>query len=128
MTPYDEIIDVFHSMFQSTEELPESLERQFLLNAISEYELELTPLNFDKITLDFKSPLTYPQIQILGMLMYKNYLGRYLDRVLKLNNVIGRDIQLTGLANTKAQVNRAYEGLCEEIGIKMSKMKEIKFD
>nr|WP_276532214.1 hypothetical protein [Bacillus licheniformis] len=115
-------------MFQSTEELPESLERQFLLNAISEYELELTPLNFDKITLDFKSPLTYPQIQILGMLMYKNYLGRYLDRVLKLNNVIGRDIQLTGLANTKAQVNRAYEGLCEEIGIKMSKMKEIKFD
>ncbi len=47
--------------------------------------------------------------------MYKDYLGRYRDRALKLNNIVGRDIQLTGLSNTKAQVNRSYEDLVDEI-------------
>ncbi|XYR59858.1 hypothetical protein ACS4RT_13435 [Bacillus amyloliquefaciens] len=60
--------------------------------------------------------------------MYKGYLGRYRDRALKLNNVVGRDIQLTGLANTKAQVNRAYEDLIDDIEKKLSKLKMNNFD
>ncbi|WP_257474755.1 hypothetical protein [Bacillus velezensis] len=60
--------------------------------------------------------------------MYKDYLGRYRDRALKLNNIVGRDIQLTGLSNTKAQVNRSYEDLVDEIEKKMSKLKVNNFD
>ncbi|MCY8958160.1 hypothetical protein [Bacillus atrophaeus] len=128
MTPYDKVINVFHSMFQSNEVLPDGLEQQFFMNAIGEYEGELTELNYDEETNTFKEPPTSPQIQILGMLMYKGYLGRYRDRALKLNNVVGRDIQLTGLANTKAQVNRAYEDLVDKIEKKMSKLKVNNFD
>lgn len=128
MTTYDEIINVFHSRFQSNEILPDGLEYQFFKNAIGEYETDLTELGFDKETKDFKEPLSPAQIQILGRLMYKDYLGRYRDRALKLNNVVGRDIQLTGLANTKAQVNRAYEDLVEDIEKKMSKLKVNNFD
>lgn len=47
--------------------------------------------------------------------MYKGFSFRYRDRALKLNNVVGRDVQLTGLSNTKAQVNRSYEDLVDEI-------------
>lgn len=128
MTPYDKVINVFHSMFQSNEILPDGLEQQFFTNAVGEYETELTELGFDEESNTFKDPLTSPQIQILGMLMYKGYLGRYRDRALKLNNVVGRDIQLTGLANTKAQVNRAYEDLIDDIEKKLSKLKMNNFD
>ncbi|MBN7742663.1 hypothetical protein JYA35_08670 [Bacillus velezensis] len=128
MTPYEKIINVFHSMFQSNEILPDGLEQQFFINAVGEYETELTELGFDEESNTFKDPLTSPQIQILGMLMYKGYLGRYRDRALKLNNVVGRDIQLTGLANTKAQVNRAYEDLIDDIEKKLSKLKMNNFD
>ncbi|ANB49243.1 hypothetical protein P9G40_18765 [Bacillus velezensis] len=128
MTPYEKIINVFHSMFQSNEILPDGLEQQFFINAVGEYETELTELGYDDKSNTFKEPLTSPQIQILGMLMYKGYLGRYRDRALKLNNVVGRDIQLTGLANTKAQVNRAYEDLIDDIEKKLSKLKMNNFD
>ncbi|MER2456450.1 hypothetical protein ABS751_00770 [Bacillus subtilis] len=128
MTPYEKVINVFHSMFQSNEILPDGLEQQFFTNAVGEYETELTELGFDEESNTFKDPLTSPQIQILGMLMYKSYLGRYRDRALKLNNVVGRDIQLTGLANTKAQVNRAYEDLIDDIEKKLSKLKMNNFD
>lgn len=115
-------------MFQSNEILPDGLEQQFFINAVGEYETELTELGYDDKSNTFKEPLTSPQIQILGMLMYKGYLGRYRDRALKLNNVVGRDIQLTGLANTKAQVNRAYEDLIDDIEKKLSKLKMNNFD
>ena len=128
MTPYEKVINVFHSMFQSNEILPDGLEQQFFINAVGEYETELTELGYDDKSNTFKEPLTSPQIQILGMLMYKGYLGRYRDRALKLNNVVGRDIQLTGLANTKAQVNRAYEDLIDDIEKKLSKLKMNNFD
>ncbi|MGD7963622.1 hypothetical protein ACP9MX_18370 [Bacillus velezensis] len=128
MTPYEKVINVFHSMFQSNEILPDGLEQQFFTNAVGEYETELTELGFDEESNTFKYPLTSPQIQILGILMYKGYLGRYRDRALKLNNVVGRDIQLTGLANTKAQVNRAYEDLIDDIEKKLSKLKMNNFD
>lgn len=128
MTPYEKVINVFHSMFQSNEILPDGLEQQFFTNAVGEYETELTELGFDEESNTFNDPLTPPQIQILGMLMYKGYLGRYRDRALKLNNVVGRDIQLTGLANTKAQVNRAYEDLIDDIEKKLSKLKMNNFD
>ncbi|MCC9021821.1 hypothetical protein [Bacillus nakamurai] len=128
MTPYEKVINVFHSMFQSNEILPDGLEQQFFTNAIGEYETELTELGYDEESNTFNDPLTPPQIQILGMLMYKGYLGRYRDRALKLNNVVGRDIQLTGLANTKAQVNRAYEDLIDDIEKKLSKLKMNNFD
>ncbi|UOO16305.1 hypothetical protein KHA74_11025 [Bacillus velezensis] len=128
MAPYEKVINVFHSMFQSNEILPDGLEQQFFTNAVGEYETELTELGFDEESNTFKDPLTSPQIQILGMLMYKGYLGRYRDRALKLNNVVGRDIQLTGLANTKAQVNRAYEDLIDDIEKKLSKLKMNNFD
>ncbi|MCI3196935.1 hypothetical protein GXP75_14870 [Bacillus sp. HU-1818] len=128
MTPYEKVINVFHTMFQSNEILPDGLEQQFFTNAIGEYETELAELSYDEESNTFKDPLTSPQIQILGMLMYKGYLGRYRDRALKLNNVVGRDIQLTGLANTKAQVNRAYEDLIDDIEKKLSKLKMNNFD
>lgn len=128
MTPYEKIINVFHSLFQSNEVLPEGLEKQFLINAISDYETDLTDLGFHEETNTFDVKLSRAQTQLLGMLMYRGYLSRYRDRALKLNNVIGRDIQLTGLANTKAQVNRAYESLCDDIDQKISKLKTNNFE
>ncbi|AQS44098.1 hypothetical protein LSG23_08870 [Bacillus velezensis] len=128
MTPYEKIINVFHSMFQSNEILPDGLEQQFFINAVGEYETELTELGYDEKSNTFKYPLTSSQIQVLGMLMYKGFSFRYRDRALKLNNVVGRDVQLTGLSNTKAQVNRSYEDLVDEIEKKMSKLKVNNFD
>lgn len=128
MAGYEDVLNSFHSKFQSNEVVPEGLEKQFFIEALASYELDLEPLKYDETTDEFNEEMSRPKIKLLGLLMYKQHLGRYRDRALKLNNVIGRDIQLTGLANTKAQVNRAYEDLSDEIDALLHKLKTNNFE
>ena len=100
-TPYIEILNVFHSLVKSKIEIDEGLEYQWFLNAIADYELEISSLNYLDNQKVFSDTLSRQVIRTLGLFMYVNYLTQELSRVMKLNGIIGKDISLTGMDATK---------------------------
>lgn len=126
-TPRSKITDVFHTKFQSTYIMPYELESQFLINAISEFELDLYKLEYDESLEMFEDDLSRPEINLLGMLMYKSYLGRERDRILKLNNIVGKDIKLTSMADSKRTMGDAVRELDDEIDDIKNKLKNNSF-
>lgn len=126
-TPYEKVQNVFHSSFQSKVEIIPELERQFFINAIGDFSLDLYDLDYDVSTYEVKEDLTQSEINLLGKLMYKYYLQRERDRIMKLNNIVGRDIKLTGMSDTKQVINKMYENLMNEIYTMINKMKRNTF-
>lgn len=100
-TPYIEVLNVFHSLVKSKIEIDEGLEYQWFLNAIADYELEISSLNYLDNQKVFSDTLSRQVIRTLGLFMYVNYLTQELSRVMKLNGIIGKDISLTGMDATK---------------------------
>ena len=126
-TPYVEVQDVFHSKFQEKKELPAGLEAQFFKNAVGDFITDLYPLNIIEDN-SLQEELALPEIQLLGALMYKNYLERELDRILKLNNIVGRDIKLTGLGDSKSTTKKRLEEVLKDIDKRMSKLQPLTFE
>ncbi len=100
-TPYIEVLNVFHSLVKSKIEIDEGLEYQWFLNALADYELEISSLNYLDNQKAFSDTLSRQVIRTLGLFMYVNYLTQELSRVMKLNGIIGKDISLTGMDATK---------------------------
>ena len=103
-TPFEKIQNSFHSKFQSKTILNPELEKQFFFEAIGVFSLELYDLDYIEISEEIKQDLKQHHINLLGHLMYKSYLGRERDRMLKLNNIIGKDVQMTGLSDSKREI------------------------
>lgn len=100
-TSYKEILNVFHSLLKSKFLIDETLELQWFLNALSDYELEISNLDYSDADKTFSSSLPRHVIRTLGLIMYVNYLTQELSRVMKLNGIIGKDVSLTGMGATK---------------------------
>lgn len=100
-TSYLDVLNVFHSLLKSKFEIDEDLEYQWFLNALSDYELELSELNYLESQRVFADSLPRYVVKTLGLIMYVNYLTQELSRVMKLNGIIGKDISLTGMDATK---------------------------
>ncbi len=100
-TSYLDVLNVFHSLLKSKFEIDVGLEYQWFLNALADYELELSQLNYLESQRVFASSLPRYIVKTLGLIMYVNYLTQELSRVMKLNGIIGKDISLTGMDATK---------------------------
>lgn len=100
-TSYIDVLNVFHSLLKSKFEIDEDLEYQWFLNALADYELELSELNYLESQRVFADSLPRYVVKTLGLIMYVNYLTQELSRVMKLNGIIGKDISLTGMDATK---------------------------
>ena len=96
-----DVINCFHSFPMVKKELPVGLEHQFFLNALAEYELEISELGYDETREEFVDTISRNAILTLGMIMYVNYLTRELSRIEKLNGFHGKDIQMTGSDGSK---------------------------
>lgn len=96
-----DVINCFHSFPMAKKELPSGLEHQFFLNALAEYELEISELGYDETREEFVDTISRNAILTLGMIMYVNYLTRELSRIEKLNGFHGKDIQMTGSDGSK---------------------------
>lgn len=114
-TPKQDVINYFHTEFQSTEPLIPELEDQFLLKAIADFELNLYEIRYDSTSNVFEENLPSSEKSLLGKLMYKHYLSRERDRILKLNNIVGKDISLTSMGSAKSSILKAYESVEIEI-------------
>lgn len=100
-TSYLDVLKVFHSLLKSKFEINEDLEYQWFLNALADYELEISSLDYLDNQKIFANTLSRQIIRTLGLFMYVNYLTQELSRVMKLNGIIGKDISLTGMDATK---------------------------
>ena len=100
-TSYRDVLKVFHSLLKSKFEINEDLEYQWFLNALADYELEISSLDYLDNKKIFTNTLSRQIIRTLGLFMYVNYLTQELSRVMKLNGIIGKDISLTGMDATK---------------------------
>jgi hypothetical protein len=127
-TPYEKILDVFHSKLKSKVEIDYDLEFQYFFNALGSFELDLYPLDYDETLEELSNDLKRPEILLLGTLMYREYLSQERDRILKLNNIIGRDIKLTGSGDSKSNINKAMVELENQIAVIIDKLKTNNFD
>lgn len=127
-TPYERVQNVFYSSFQSKTEIIPELEHQFFINAIGDFSLDLYELDYsvdaESNEAEIVQDITQSEINLLGKLMYKHYLHRERDRIMKLNNIVGRDIRLTGMSDTKQVINKMYDNLVNEINVIMTKLKD----
>jgi len=122
-TPKSDVINYFHTEFQSPTPLMPDLENQFFLKAIGDYELSLEALNYDSANEIFGDELSIPKQSLIGKLMYKHYLTRERDRILKLNNIVGKDISLTSMGSSKSSILKACESVEYEIEKTISRLK-----
>lgn len=96
-TAFSEIQTMFHAMPLTKYEIPEGLEAKWLEIAVSDYELILgCDLKYDSTKREFGGDLKAVVCRTLAQMMYVSYLQRELSRVMALNGIYGKDIQLTG--------------------------------
>lgn len=101
-TTFTDIETKFHSMPQTKYYIAEDLEQEWLDTAVADYELELdADLGYDNESHVFAGKLDNTTIRVLALMMYVSYLQRELSRVMALNGIYGKDIQITGTDATK---------------------------
>lgn len=136
-TPYEAFQNSFHSRMTSKYVIFPELEEQYFLNALGDFELQLYALTFTKTEVEQEEPFEEPvyvsqieenlsrsEIGLLGALMYKHYLSHKIDEVLQLQNIVGKDIALTGIGQSKQEYNRKYEVLQKEVKELFNGLKE----
>lgn len=101
-TTFADIEKTFHSMPLTKFEIPEALEAEWLATAVADYELNLScDLQYNEKTRKFAGVLDKIVCRTLAQMMYVSYLQRELSRVMALNGIYGKDVQLTGQDATK---------------------------
>jgi hypothetical protein len=126
-TDKEKVIDVFESEIRSRYELPEELVLNWFIMAVRDYSLDISPLKFDSGSGNFEK-ISESAINTLGLMMCMYYIKREQSRINKLNNIIGKDIQLNAAGEAKKAVQSEYENLLYEIETKLHKQKVHSFN
>lgn len=108
-TSASDIIRSFHAIIRDREILAPELEHQWLMDALSEYQLDVGGLNYDSSSQLFDTVLQPYVVNTLAYLMKVRYLERELSRVNKLNNIRTRDLTLDGMGDAKRATAAEYE-------------------
>lgn len=101
-TTFADVEQKFHSMPLTKFEIPEALEAEWLSTAVADYELNIgCDLHYNENKRTFGGRLEKVVVRTLAQMMYVSYLQRELSRVMALNGIYGKDVQLTGQDATK---------------------------
>ena len=135
MTSYTDVISAFESIIKCKYMLADGLVRQWFLNALGEYELNIESLGFDKENDVFASPspssdafdktgdLKNHVILSLAEIMKSYYMQQEVRRVNQLNNIIGKDISLNGTGDTKKYTKAEADAIDSKIADLYTKQK-----
>lgn len=124
-TTFADIEQKFHSMPLTKFEIPEALEVEWLSTAVSDYELNIgCDLGYDSDKQKFASKLPNITVRILAQMMYVSYLQRELSRVMALNGVYGKDVQLTGQDATKRVTKQELDDQIALVEVLLHRLKE----
>jgi hypothetical protein len=100
-TTYADIVRSFESLPQSKVVLADALIKEWFNSSLGIYELEIEELDFNEELNEFQSKLPKYKIKTIALLIYVEYLTRELNRLSKINGIIGKDIQMTGADSSK---------------------------
>ena len=96
-----------------------------MTTAVSDYELNLgCDLGYNQKTRKFSSQLTSIAIRTLAQMMYVSYLQRELSRVMALNGIYGKDVQLTGQDATKRVTKQELDDQIAQVEILLHRQKD----
>lgn len=96
-----DVIESFESTFQDKFVIPLDLEMQWFKDALALYELEIDALGYNSETDQFLPNVKSYQITTLGLMMKRSYCARELSRIIKIQNIVGKDVSLTGTGDQK---------------------------
>ncbi len=96
-----DVIKSFESTFQDKFVIPIELEMQWFKDALALYELEISELGYNAETDEFATDVKSYQITTLGLMMKRSYCARELSRIIKIQNIVGKDVSLTGTGDQK---------------------------
>lgn len=123
-TTFADIETMFHSMPLTKYVIAEELEQEWLKVAVADYELDLScDLEYNSDTLTFSSKLDNITVRVLSLMMYVCYLQRELSRVMALNGIYGKDIQITGGDATKRVTKAELENEMSRVRERLHKLK-----
>ena len=101
-TTYEEVVKKFHSMPLTKFEIQEGLEREWFSTAVADYELNIgCDLEYNEKKEKFSKKLDRSVVRTLAQMIYVSYLQRELSRVMSLNGIYAKDVQVTGQDATK---------------------------
>ena len=96
-TTYEEVVKKFHSMPLTKFEIQEGLEREWFSTAVADYELNIgCDLEYNEKKEKFSKKLDRSVVRTLAQMIYVSYLQRELSRVMALNGIYAKDVQVTG--------------------------------
>ncbi|WP_342759408.1 hypothetical protein [Kineothrix sedimenti] len=98
-TTFFDVIESFESSFMDKKEIPESLEKMWLIKAIGNYGVEISPLIFDSVLEEFGFDLDQYTIDVLATTIKVYYLEREYSRVNKIASIVGKDLSINGNSN-----------------------------
>lgn len=93
-TTFADVIESFESSFMGKKQIPESLEKMWLIKAIGNYGVEISPLIFNSTLEEFDSELDRYVIDILATTIKVYYLEREYSRVNKIASIVGNDLSV----------------------------------
>lgn len=108
-TSATDVITSFQSTIRDRETIAAELQYQWFLDALGEFQLDISELYYDKDTQIFSGELPLYVINTLAYLMKVRYLEREVSRVNKLNNIITKDLTLNGMGDAKRATATEYE-------------------
>ena len=93
-TTFADVIESFESSFMDKKQIPESLEKMWLIKAIGNYGVEISRLIFNSTLEEFDSELDRYVIDILATTIKVYYLEREYSRVNKIASIVGNDLSV----------------------------------
>ena len=113
MTTYDDVVKAFKSIIKNKRPIIDGLIEQWFKNAVGEYALNIGNVGYDKYVREFLpdkgdsdffdeyGDLKNEIVLNLAIIMKSYYMEQEKRRVNQLNNIIGKDVSLTGTGETK---------------------------
>lgn len=108
-TTAKDVFESFESSFRDKNVIPETLELLWLKKAVGRYSVELDPLLFDDLILEFDKMLDQYTIDTLAAFMLQMYDEREWSRVNKQVSIVGKDLSIDGSGHTKTAARAKAE-------------------
>lgn len=112
-TTAQEVFDSFESSFADKKIIPVELELLWLKKAVGRYSVELDPIKFCSMRMEFDSNLSQYTIDTLASFMKQYYQEREVSRINKQVSIVGKDISIDGAGHTKSAAKNELE-YCNE--------------
>lgn len=118
-TTFSEVIESFESSFADKKEIPESLINMWLIKAIGDYGVEISPLNFDLELEEFDSEIDRYTIDTLALMIKIKYIEREYNKNVKIASIVGKDLSINGTNGlqkyTKDDLEKSKQDLIERL-------------